>query len=166
MPLLPAHLDIIILKPPPSADDNLDAVNRQFQNDYKVRRAVVVQWLHFLIANHPGYANVIINESTLNALPNDDYVDDQFTTIVHDPSVPVVQSQRSSPIPSTNEPQNPTPSPARDSEYSSTSSYGASVWDDLNAEEDLPPEVVVVPDILADISEFDALRQQMQSRDP
>jgi hypothetical protein len=163
LPLLPSHLDIIILKPPPSPDDDPEAVNRQFRKDYKVRRAVVMQWLLFLTANHPGYSDILINTSTLNALPEDDYVDNQLTTIVRDPSIPVVQSQQSSPARSSSNPWDPSPSPAQDSEFGRSSSYGASVWDDLNAEDDLPPEVVVVPDMLSDLTEFDALRQQMQS---
>jgi hypothetical protein len=36
LPLLPSHLDIIILKPPPSPDDDPNAVNCQFRKDYKV----------------------------------------------------------------------------------------------------------------------------------
>jgi hypothetical protein len=34
-----------------------------------------MQWLIFLKANHPGYSDILINTSTLNALPEDDYVD-------------------------------------------------------------------------------------------
>ncbi|EDN09817.1 predicted protein [Histoplasma mississippiense (nom. inval.)] len=76
LPLLPKDLDIIVLRPSnTSADPRL---SHQFRRDFTVRKAVVKQWLAFLRVNHPGYANIDINQEALEALPVNEDVTDQL----------------------------------------------------------------------------------------
>lgn len=166
LPLVPQDLDIIILKPPQSEGDDPEAMTRQFQKDYKVRRAVVVQWLHYLIAHHSGYSDIIINETAIASLPVDDFVDNQLTTIIHDPNN-VASTQRTA----SDEPAAPLvsgglpPQPLFSGNSTGNSNYyGDSIWENSDDEEDLMPECVAVPDVAADVTEFEALREQIQSR--
>ncbi|QSS66644.1 hypothetical protein I7I51_02833 [Histoplasma capsulatum] len=76
LPLLLKDLDIIVLRPSnTSADPRL---SHQFRRDFIVQKAVVKQWLAFLRVNHPGYANIDINQEALEALPVNEDVTDQL----------------------------------------------------------------------------------------
>jgi hypothetical protein len=194
LPLLPQDLDIIILKPPASDDDDPAAINRQFRKDYRVRRPVVIQWLQHLRAHHPGYSDIEFNEAALQALPVDGYVDGQLTVIEYSQNQPVSPSSPHQP-PETrpNTRPNTTPNTSSDllpdslpdppvATFASTitpelpdedgegvnspsTAYGSSVWDDdSDEEEDIPPESAAVPDLVPDLGEFEALRQQIQQR--
>ena len=76
LPLLPKDLDVIILRP--SNATSQPHMVRQFQQQFRVRRAVIERWLKFLLINHPGYAGIIINSETLSQLPDDGDVEDHF----------------------------------------------------------------------------------------
>ncbi|KAF2706208.1 hypothetical protein K504DRAFT_438267, partial [Pleomassaria siparia CBS 279.74] len=78
LPLLPADLDIIILRPANSRDD--PRMERQFRDNYRVRRNVIKEWLYYLRANHPGYHGITIDSESLEALPEDGDVENDFVT--------------------------------------------------------------------------------------
>ena len=69
LPLLPRHLDVVILKPVNTSDH--PRLNRQFTKDFRVHRQAVHSWLNFLKNNHPGYAYIVIDEQNLGQLPAD-----------------------------------------------------------------------------------------------
>lgn len=59
-----ADLNVVVLKPADADDTDLaDRYRRQLQftKEFIVRKDVVLAWLRFLKANHPGYRNVQIN---------------------------------------------------------------------------------------------------------
>jgi hypothetical protein len=88
LPLVPEELDVIILKPPPSDNNDPEQVNRQFRKDYQVRRPAVMLWLHFLIRNHSGYRDVSINTEAEASLPVDNYVDHCLSIVLEEQSSP------------------------------------------------------------------------------
>jgi hypothetical protein len=74
--LLPEDLDIVILRPRGSED--VERMDRQFRNRFRVRRAAVEVWLRFLADNHPGYRAFTWNYDNLSQLPEDGNVFDQL----------------------------------------------------------------------------------------
>ena len=56
LPLLPAELDIILLRPT-DADEN-PRMRRQCTQYFRVRRRAIIQWLDFLRQNHSGYRDI------------------------------------------------------------------------------------------------------------
>jgi ATP-dependent DNA helicase PIF1 len=53
-------------------------VTRQFKNDYRVRKSAVKIWLDYLLRNHPGYSDVVIDAEKMDAFPTSDDVSDQL----------------------------------------------------------------------------------------
>jgi hypothetical protein len=86
LPSIPAELDIVLLHPSkPSIRSNPRLeVRQQFQRDFRIRRAVVLQWLQYLRANSSAYRGIAISSSNLDALPEDDDVDEEITNIEED----------------------------------------------------------------------------------
>ena len=82
LPLLPRHLDIVLLRP--SNTDTNPHMSRQFIRDFVVRQQAVRQWLYFLRRHHPGYRDIVVNEELLSQLPIEDNVLDQIITMVGD----------------------------------------------------------------------------------
>ena len=76
LPLLPKDLDIVILRP--RGSENVEQMDRQFRNRFRVRRAAVETWLRFLADNHPGYRSFTWNYDNLSQLPEDGNVFDQL----------------------------------------------------------------------------------------
>jgi hypothetical protein len=109
LPVLPQDLDILILKPPPVLGEDDDAINRQFRKDWKVRRAVVVEWLLYLKTNHPGYADVVIDDEAITSLPINGSVEHLIPTIVQDSATPSTSE------PSTTLPPSARPMPSQHS---------------------------------------------------
>ena len=60
LPLLPEKLDIVIIRPPNTK--NNDRIRHQFIKDTKVRKSYIKIWLNFLKENHPDYRYITINE--------------------------------------------------------------------------------------------------------
>jgi hypothetical protein len=80
LPLLPQDLDIILLRP---ANYNRDPrMQRQFRQDFRVRKSVVRAWLLHLRHYHPAYRSNEIAHDNLEALPDDFFVDNEL--IVHE----------------------------------------------------------------------------------
>lgn len=80
LPLMPADLNIVVLKPADADDtDTADRNGRQlqFSREFTVRKDVVLAWLRFLKANHPGYRDVSIDYQV--DLPQNANVMDQVT---------------------------------------------------------------------------------------
>ena len=75
---MPADLDIVILRPPGS--EGIIEMNRQFSRRFRIRRAIVLMWLRFLKAHHPGYSDMVLSDHNLSQLPEDDSVLSQLTT--------------------------------------------------------------------------------------
>lgn len=70
LPNLPEELDIILLRPSRDVLDNT-RYRRQFQQDFRVRKKCILQWLHYLQAHHPDYAYIEISSARMNQLPVD-----------------------------------------------------------------------------------------------
>ena len=83
LPLLPQDLDIIVLQPS-NAQSN-PRMGRQFVRDFRVRRAVITTWLHFLRVHHPGYQDIAISADRLDRLPDDGDVMEQVLSQSVDP---------------------------------------------------------------------------------
>ena len=81
LPLLPAHLEIIMIKPAGAATSLQENAQAQFRGMWKVRRSVITRWLEYLRVNHPGYHDFVWNTDALQALPEDGDVDHMLTTI-------------------------------------------------------------------------------------
>ena len=62
LPRLPSELDVIIVRKQGAADSH---------RDFRVRRAVVLRALQWLLANNKYYRNVCINRDALDLLPED-----------------------------------------------------------------------------------------------
>ena len=62
LPRLPSELDVIIVRKEGAADSH---------RDFRVRRAVVLRALQWLITNNKYYRNVLINPEALAMLPED-----------------------------------------------------------------------------------------------
>lgn len=69
LPLLPQDLDVIILRPRNQTDQ--PHMKRQFQKEFRVRRAAVQTWLEYLHEHHAGYRDIAIDEQSLSQLPSD-----------------------------------------------------------------------------------------------
>jgi hypothetical protein len=76
LPLLPADLDVVILRPR-NATDRPHFV-RQFSRQFRVRQNHVRTWLRYLIEHHPGYRDVEVDEDRLDQLPEDADVSSSF----------------------------------------------------------------------------------------
>ena len=83
LPRLPQELDILLLKPASISTDD-PTVRRAFSQQYRVRRRDIEKWLRYLIAHHPDYANLIIDEENLARLPEDG-------SIIHELPVAIVE---------------------------------------------------------------------------
>jgi ATP-dependent DNA helicase PIF1 len=70
LPNLPSELDIVLLRPPAS-HENDPRFRQQFRADFRVRRQHVLTWLYFLKANHPDYRYITISTDRVTALPID-----------------------------------------------------------------------------------------------
>ncbi|KAK0707071.1 hypothetical protein B0T26DRAFT_806689 [Lasiosphaeria miniovina] len=90
LPRLPRELDIIILRPRTGGAPNAAHTLRAFRGDFRVRRRYIEIWLQYLIAHHPGYADLEINAERLSSLPVDAEVTDDVTIIDIDEEPPVV----------------------------------------------------------------------------
>ena len=66
LPLLPAELDILIVRPTAGEGDH--QLRRRFHKRFTVRRSAIEVWLRFLKNNHPKYADVEIVEQRLASL--------------------------------------------------------------------------------------------------
>ena len=73
LPLLPANLDIVLLRPSSrnTTDREQPLLECQFERDFRVRRSAILIWRQFLGQNHPHYQNVTIDDEALNSLPED-----------------------------------------------------------------------------------------------
>jgi hypothetical protein len=69
LPLLPAELDIVLLKP--KNTDDSDRLRQQFRRQFRVRGGCVKQWLDWLKVRHPGYRDIVVSQERLAALPAD-----------------------------------------------------------------------------------------------
>lgn len=76
LPRLPGELQLVALRPKSAAGD-AHAI-RSFHQQLRINRNHVEQWLKFLVANHPGYADLQISSDRLDQLPPDA---SQFVTI-------------------------------------------------------------------------------------
>lgn len=76
LPLLPADLDIVVLRPSNANSD--ERLNRQFRQDCRVRRGAVSVWLDYLQNNHPAYRDITVDEFRLSQLPPNADVLDQL----------------------------------------------------------------------------------------
>jgi ATP-dependent DNA helicase PIF1 len=79
LPTLPAESPIVLIKPYKANGDI--QWTRQFSKQLRVRRAVVLRALEWLIAHHPDYANITIDMDRLNQLPVDGDVSHNLMTI-------------------------------------------------------------------------------------
>lgn len=82
LPNLPTELDILLLRPSEGVLQTDNRYRSQFRTDFRVRRAPIIQWLHYLKANHPDYRWVEISTARIEALPVDDDVSSSFPAIV------------------------------------------------------------------------------------
>jgi len=80
LPRLPRDLDIVILRPRNSATNNAHTI-RAFRTDFRVRRHAIEVWLRYLIAHHPGYADLQLDLDRLASLPEDGDVIDDVTVL-------------------------------------------------------------------------------------
>ncbi|EED14664.1 conserved hypothetical protein [Talaromyces stipitatus ATCC 10500] len=72
LPLIPQNLEVILLCP---ANTDADPrLQRQFINDFRVRRECITKWLAFLRSNHPGYRDITISQQAIDFLPRDSSV--------------------------------------------------------------------------------------------
>lgn len=78
LPRIPEHLDLVLLRP--KDWDKKPHVARQFRRQFRVRRACVRQWLDYLIANHPGYRDIVVSQENLEQLPVDGDVQGRVTS--------------------------------------------------------------------------------------
>jgi hypothetical protein len=62
--LLPAELDLIVLRPADTA--NRPQLHRQFCHDFTVCRGAV-RWLEFLKSHHPGYRHLTVDSPAIPA---------------------------------------------------------------------------------------------------
>ena len=76
LPLLPHELQILKLVPPSNDPDS--NIRREFKKRCIVRRPYIEIWLRYLIAYHPGYSDLIIDEHRLSQLPLDSSVYDEL----------------------------------------------------------------------------------------
>ncbi|KAF1949335.1 hypothetical protein CC80DRAFT_510570 [Byssothecium circinans] len=166
LPVLPSKLNIIILKPPHSDEDDHASVERQFKKSWK--------------AHHSGYSDIVINDEAIQELPINGYVDDQFTVLQHggidigpgdypntqEPVSPSYTPDHSPPpsIPAATahipdgSPPNTRPNTSADSYYD-----GSSIFDE-DDNDDNGADTTVVPNIVPDVGEFETLHRQIQSR--
>ena len=91
LPLLPANLEVILLKPSGSElDVRRDA---QFRRRFLVRRSHIRQWLEHLRQHHPGYRGFEWNHAALDSLPeNSDILDQIHVQMAQDD--PSIQPER------------------------------------------------------------------------
>ncbi|EED13560.1 hypothetical protein TSTA_098170 [Talaromyces stipitatus ATCC 10500] len=83
LPLLPRDLEIILLRPA-----NADAdprLQRQYVNDFRVRKEHIIKWLAFLRISHPGYRDIEISQQVIDILPQDSSVADQIINETTEP---------------------------------------------------------------------------------
>jgi hypothetical protein len=91
VPLLPEHCDVIIMRRTGVDIETSDAVYQ----DFRVRRAVVQQWLEYLESHHPTFRarEVTVDYNHLNQLPEDSSVYARLRTIeaqdIEEPAEPV-----------------------------------------------------------------------------
>jgi hypothetical protein len=133
LPLLPQDLDIIIIRP---KGWNQDArMVNQTRKDFRVRKAVIKTWLHYLRSNHPAYHPDVlaISDENLDALDDDAFVDDEM--VIHE-----IDEE------------------AADNDDQPRYNQDASKFED----EDLDPEVVGVPDLHAENDELAELQTQLR----
>jgi hypothetical protein len=75
---LPEDLDVVMLKPENTSTNH--RLELQFKKDFRVRRTVTRDWLDFLVLNHPGYHDILIDHNALSQLPEDDSAADRLMT--------------------------------------------------------------------------------------
>ena len=94
LPLLPANLDVVLLRPSSrnTAEGEQPFLEHQFERDFRVRRSAILIWLRFLRQNHPHYQNIAIDDEALNSLPEDGSVR-QFIPKIEEQSEAVDQGQ-------------------------------------------------------------------------
>lgn len=85
IPVLPEHLDILVLRPSRTNQD--ERLERQFRQDCRIRRKAIQDWIIYLKANHSGYADTAVNEDALSSLPLDGSVWDRLMVSEQDESV-------------------------------------------------------------------------------
>lgn len=85
LPRLPGELDVILVRPS-NFNPEQPQVARQFGRDFWVRRSSVRAWLDFLVAHHPGYRDVVVDQDRLSRLPEDGSVADQLAIEETDPA--------------------------------------------------------------------------------
>jgi len=69
LPLLPAELDIVLLKP--KNTDDSDRLRQQFRRLFRVRRSCVKQWLDWPKAQYPCYRDIVVSQERLIGLLED-----------------------------------------------------------------------------------------------
>ncbi|KAK3371254.1 hypothetical protein B0T24DRAFT_311779 [Lasiosphaeria ovina] len=89
LPRLPRELDIVIVRPRQSENNNAHLI-RSFRADFRVRRAAIETWLRYLIANHRGYSDLQVDVERLAQLPEDGNVIDQVAVIEVEEEAPAV----------------------------------------------------------------------------
>lgn len=67
LPTLPTELDILILRPSEGVLQSDERYRNQFRADFRVRRAPIIQWLHYLKAHHPDYRWVEISRARIES---------------------------------------------------------------------------------------------------
>lgn len=70
LPSLPRDLNLVLLRPP-EPQMREERYERQFQKDFKIRRAVVLSWLTHLKSYHADYRHIEISTTNLTQLPKD-----------------------------------------------------------------------------------------------
>jgi hypothetical protein len=78
LPLLLEDLGVVMLKPENTSTNH--RLELQFKKDFRVRRTVTRDWLDFLVLNHTGYHNILIDHDALSQLPEDDSAADRVMT--------------------------------------------------------------------------------------
>ncbi|KAK0709842.1 hypothetical protein B0T26DRAFT_426625 [Lasiosphaeria miniovina] len=89
LPRLPRELDIVIVRPRQSENNNAYLI-RSFRADFRVRRAAIETWLRYLIASHRGYSDIQVDVERLAQLPEDGNVMNQVAVVEVDEEVPTV----------------------------------------------------------------------------
>lgn len=64
IPLYATDLSVLLLKPA----NGDDGIQRQFEKESRVRRYRVEPWCRHLLANHPAYVDVTLNQDALDAM--------------------------------------------------------------------------------------------------
>src|SRR5436190_24083927 len=94
--MLPRELDIVVLKP--AAAEISHHLHRRFRQRFTVRRSAVEVWLRYLKVHHPAYADVELDETRLQTLPDNDFILDLLPTMTDtSPSLTTPPASQSTP---------------------------------------------------------------------